>query len=75
MSIRRHKIIYSLINNTEDVVNDTTREEVPLQSISLEHNIIYDELNHPMNNNSKNKNIVIVSVLNYSFVIKCTILT
>ena len=42
MSIRRHKI-YSLINNTEDVVKDTTREEVPLQSISLEHNIVYDE--------------------------------
>ena len=38
MSIRRHKILYSLINNTEDVVKDTTREEVP-----LEHNIVYDE--------------------------------
>ena len=43
MSIRRHEILYSLINNTEDVVKDTTREEVPLQSISLEHNIVYDE--------------------------------
>ena len=43
MSIRRQKILYSLINNTEDVVKDTTREEVPLQSISLEHNIVYDE--------------------------------
>ena len=43
MSIRRHNILYSLINNTEDVVKDTTREEVPLQSISLEHNIVYDE--------------------------------
>ena len=45
VSISRHKILYSysLINNTEDVVKDTTREEVPLQSISLEHNIVYDE--------------------------------
>ena len=43
MSIRRHKILYSLINNTEDVVKDTTREKVPLQSISLEHNVVYDE--------------------------------
>ena len=34
-----NKIIYSLINNTEDVTKDTTREEVPLQSIFLEHNI------------------------------------
>ena len=31
------------INEVYDVVKDTTREEVPLQSIHLEHNLAYDK--------------------------------
>ena len=40
---RRDKILYSDTNEDYDVVKDTTREEVPLQSIHLEHNLAYDK--------------------------------
>ena len=40
---RRDKILYSDTNESYDVVKDTTREEVPLQSIHLEHNLAYDK--------------------------------
>ena len=39
----RDKILYSDTNEAYDVVKDTTREEVPLQSIHLEHNLAYDK--------------------------------
>ena len=39
----RDKILYSDTNEAYDVVKDTTREEVPLQSIQLEHNLAYDK--------------------------------
>ena len=40
----RDKILYSDTNEAYDVVKDTTREEVPLQSIHLEHNLAYGEI-------------------------------
>ena len=39
---RRDKASYFGTDEVYDVVKDTTREEVPLQSISLQHNLAYE---------------------------------